>query len=179
MSQVVKVFWLFGRSAAGKTTLARRLHQKLQDRNIPVFYLDGDEMRSGLNSDLGYTDGARLENHRRIAEIARLASAQGFNLVVSTMATQENHRDAVQKILGTKLVWLYIHAPLEECIRRDPKGLYRKAKTGQVKQLLDYPFDMPRPHEQENYIDTLAMNIDDCSQHIHSVVNRHLSDFVI
>lgn len=179
MSHVVKVFWLFGRSAAGKTTLAKRLHQKLKDRNIPVFYLDGDEMRSGLNADLGFNDEARLENHRRIAEIAHLAANQGFNLVVSTMAAQQNHRDVVQKILGAKLVWLYVHAPLEECIRRDPKGLYRKAKAGQVMQLLDYPFDKPRPHEQENYIDTVAVNVEDCCQSILEVVNRHLSDFVI
>jgi len=179
MSHVVKVFWLFGRSAAGKTTLARRLHQQLQDRNIPVIYLDGDEMRSGLNADLGFTDEARLENHRRIAEIAHLAAAQGFNLVVSTMAAQQNHRDVVQKILGVKLVWLYVHASLEECIRRDPKGLYRKAKAGQVKQLLDYPFDLPRLHEQDDYVDTIARSVEDCCQSILGVVNRHLSDFVI
>jgi adenylyl-sulfate kinase len=175
MSKEVKIFWLFGRSAAGKTTLARRLHQKLLDRKVPVLYLDGDELRSGLNADLGFTDEARLENHRRIAEIAQLAAAQGFNLVVSTMATHESHRDVVQKILGVKLVWLYIHAPLEVCIRRDPKGLYRKAKTGQVTQLLDYPFDLPRPHEQENYIDTVALSIEDCCESVLGIIDRHLS----
>lgn len=179
MSHVVKVFWLFGRSAAGKTTLARRLHQKLRDRNIPALHLDGDEMRSGLNADLGFTDEARLENHRRIAEIAQLAAKQGFNPVVSTMATQQSHRDAVRKILGAKLVWLYIHAPLEVCIRRDPKGLYRQAKEGQVRQLLDYPFDLPRPQEQEHYIDTASQSIEDCCQSILGVVHRHMSDFII
>ncbi|MGA2870824.1 MAG: adenylyl-sulfate kinase, partial [Verrucomicrobiota bacterium] len=104
---------------------------------------------------------------------------QGFNLVVSTMAAQQNHRDVVQKILGAKLVWLYIHAPLEVCIRRDPKGLYRQAKEGQVRQLLDYPFDLPRPQEQENYIDTASQSIEDCCQSILGVVHRHMSDFMI
>lgn len=136
-------------------------------------------MRSGLNADLGFTDEARLENHRRIAEIALLAAAQGFNPVVSTMATQQSHRDVVQRILGVRLVWLYVHAPLEECIRRDPKGLYHKARAGQVKQLLDYPFDMPRPHEQENYVDTLAGSVDECCQSIFGVANRHLGNFVV
>jgi adenylylsulfate kinase-like enzyme len=85
----------------------------------------------------------------------------------------------VQKILGPKMVWVYIHAPLDVCIRRDPKGLYRKAQTGQVKQLLDYPFDLPRPHEQENYIDTVSQNIEDCCQSVLSIATRHLSDFAI
>jgi adenylyl-sulfate kinase len=179
MSKAVKVFWLFGRSAAGKTTLAKRLHQNLLERKIPVLYLDGDEMRSGLNADLGFNEESRLENHRRIAEIAQLAAAQEFNLVVSTMAAHESHRDVVQKILGEKLVWLYIHASLEVCIRRDPKGLYRRAKNGQVKQLLDYPFDLPRPHEQEHYIDTVAAPVEDCCQSVLGIVDRHLGDAAV
>jgi adenylyl-sulfate kinase len=174
MSATVKVFWLFGRSAAGKTTLARRLHGALRDRNLPALYLDGDEMRSGLSADLGFTPAARLENHRRCAEVARLAVTQGFNVVVSTIAPECSHRDEVQKILGAHLVWFYIHAPLDICVQRDPKGLYRKARAGQLQQLLDCPFDVPRPRERENYIDTVAQNIDDCHQFIFDVVCRRL-----
>jgi adenylyl-sulfate kinase len=179
MPAIVKVFWLFGRSGAGKTTLARRLHQALQDKNIPVFYVDGDEMRSGLNSDLGFTPAARQENHRRCAELAQLAAAQGFNVVVSTIAPEYAQRDAVQNILGAKLVWFYIHAPLEVCIRRDPKGLYQKAKTGKINQLLDYPFDTPRPPERENWVDTVANNVDECQQSIISIVHGHLTGAMV
>ena len=179
MTTMTKVFWLFGRSGAGKTTLAKRLHDGLADRKVPVFYLDGDEMRSGLTSDLGFTPEARLENHRRIAEVARLAADQGFNVVVSTMAPQHDHRDIVTKVLGSKLVWFYIHAPLDICIQRDPKGLYNRAKTGELKQLLNFPFDVPRPTERENYVDTVAQNIDGCYQSILEVVNAHLADFAI
>jgi len=174
MSNVVKVFWLFGRSAAGKTTLARRLIETLRVRNLPALFLDGDELRSGLSADLGFTPAARLENHRRCAEVARLAVNQGFNVVASTIAPEYAHRDEVQRILGAKLVWCYIHATLDICVRRDPKGLYRKAKAGQLKRLLDCPFDLPRPWERENYLDTVAQNVDACSQTLFEVACRHL-----
>jgi adenylylsulfate kinase len=179
MKSVTKVFWLFGRSGAGKTTLARRLRAGLQDRNIPVIYLDGDEMRSTLCSDLGFKSEARLENHRRIAEIARLLVRQGMNVVVATMAPEYRQRDLVGEILGSNLVWLYIHAPLAVCIERDPKGIYRRAQDGQIKLLIDYPFEAPRPQETHNYIDTSVQNVDDCYQTILEATKTHLNDFAI
>lgn len=176
---ITKVFWLFGRSGAGKTTLALRLRNGLVDRNIPVFLIDGDEMRSGLCSDLEFTTESRIENHRRIAEVAKLASSQGMNVVVSTMAPQHSQRDVVQKVLQQHLTWIYIHAPLDVCIRRDPKGLYNRAKAGTVKNLLDFPFEVPRPHERENYIDTVAQNVEGCYETILELVHAQLSEFVI
>lgn len=179
MTSPAKIFWLFGRCGAGKTTLARRLRDGLVDRKVPVFYLDGDEMRSGLCSDLGFSSEARVENHRRIAEVARLAAEQGFNVIVSTMAPQHDQRDVVAGILGQRLVWLYIHAPLEICIQRDPKGLYGRAKAGRVKDLLTFPFEVPRPHERENYIDTVAQNVEECFHSILEIARASMSDFAI
>ena len=179
MKTITNVFWLFGRSGAGKTTLALRLRDGLADRKIPVVYLDGDEMRSTLCSDLGFKSEARLENHRRIAEMARLLTAQDLNVVVSTMAPEHEQRDLVAKILGDKLIWFYIHAPLDICMQRDPKGLYKRAKEGQVKQLINYPFDVPRPEEREHYINTIAQGIDECYQEILEAVKVRLSDFDI
>ena len=179
MTSPTKVFWLFGRSGAGKTTLARRLRDGLRDRNVPVFYLDGDEMRHGLCADLGFTTEARVENHRRIAEVSLLAAEQGFNVVVSTMAPQHAHRDEVAKVLGRRLVWFYIHAPLEVCIQRDPKGLYRRAQAGQVKDLLNFPFEVPRPQERENYVDTVAQNEENCFHSILEIAEASISDYVI
>jgi adenylylsulfate kinase len=176
---ITKVFWLFGRSGAGKTTLAQRLRDGLLDRKIPVVYLDGDEMRSTLCSDLGFKSEARLENHRRIAEIARLLSKQELNVVVSTMAPEHQQRDLVSEILGDKLVWFYIHAPLDVCMARDPKGIYKRAREGQIKQLINYPFEVPRPQEREHYINTIAQNIDECYQGIMEVAKSHLTDFAI
>jgi len=179
MKNITRVFWLFGRSGAGKTTLALRLRDGLQDRKIPVVYLDGDEMRSTLCSDLGFKSEARLENHRRIAEIARLLSSQGLNVVVSTMAPEHRQRDLVAQILGEKLVWFYIHAPLDICMARDPKGIYKRALEGQIQQLINYPFEVPRPAERENYINTIAQSVDECYQVILEVVKGHLTDFEI
>jgi len=179
MSSLTKVFWLFGRSGAGKTTLAQRLRGGLLDRKIPVFFMDGDEMRTGLSSDLGFSTEARVENHRRIAEVASLAAEQGMNVVVATMAPQHNQRDVVTRVLGDRLVWFYIHAPLDVCIKRDPKGLYSRATAGKVADLLDFPFEVPRPAERENYVDTVAMNIEGCYLSIFEVVAGHLSDFSI
>lgn len=176
---MTKVFWFFGRSGAGKTTLAKRLHQALENRKIPVFYLDGDHMRSGLCADLGFTPESRVENHRRIAEVAKLAAAQGLNVVASTMAPEHCQRDVVLQVLNSHLVWIYVHAPLDVCIRRDPKGLYHRAQAGKVDKLLDYPFEVPRPHERENYIDTVAQNVEGCSSSVLELVQASLSDFAI
>jgi adenylylsulfate kinase len=176
---MTKVFWLFGRSGAGKTTLAKRLYQSFLDRKIPAFYLDGDDMRSGLCSDLVFTAEARLENHRRIAEVAKLAAEQNLNVVVSTMAPQHAHRDAVAKVLGARLVWIYIHAPLDVCIQRDPKGLYHRAQEGKLDKLLNFPFDVPRPHEREFFVDTVAQNVESASQSILELAQDCLNDFAI
>ena len=163
MKTKTKVFWLFGRSGAGKTTLAMRLRDGLADRKIPVVYLDGDEMRSTLCSDLGYKPEARLENHRRIAEMARMLAAQELNVVVSTMAPEHQQRDLVSKILQEKLMWFYIHAPLDICMQRDPKGLYRKARAGQIPDFtgIDSPYEAPLSPELS--IDTENQSIEDAA----------------
>ncbi|HZF02467.1 MAG TPA: adenylyl-sulfate kinase [Methylomirabilota bacterium] len=176
---MTKVFWLFGRSGVGKTTLGRRLHQALMNRKVPVFYLDGDDMRSGLCSDLSFTHEARMENHRRIAEVAKLAAGQNLNVVVCTMAPEHSQRDVVAQVLGKRLAWIYVHAPLEVCIQRDPKGLYHRAQAGQLDKLLNFPFDTPRPHERKYFIDTVAQNIENASQSILELVQVCLSDAAI
>lgn len=179
MAQLTKVFWLYGRSGAGKTTLARQLLAGLHNRNLSAIYLDGDEMRASLCSDLGFKSEARLENHRRIAEVARLLTLQGLNVVVSTMAPEHRHRDLVSQILGTRLVWFYIHAPLAVCIERDPKGIYKRAKEGQIQMLIDYPFEAPRPQECAHYIDTSVQNTDECFQVILQTTQGEMADFSI
>jgi adenylylsulfate kinase-like enzyme len=173
---MTKVFWFFGRCGAGKTTLAKSLHTALLRQKVPVFYLDGDETRSGLNSDLEYTPEARAENHRRIAEVAKLAAEQNFNVIVSTMAPQYNHRDIVSKVLGERLVWIYVHAPLDICIQRDPKGLYHRAQSGKLDKLLNFPFDAPRPQENKNLIDTVAQNVESASRSVLELARAYLTD---
>ncbi|MEN9675715.1 MAG: hypothetical protein RIS76_1611 [Verrucomicrobiota bacterium] len=174
--QVANVFWLFGRSGAGKTTLANRLCQELRERSRPVVFIDGDLARSGLSSDLGFTPGSRTENHRRVAEVARLVCEQGITAVVATMAPEYEQRDLVQRVLGDRIVWVYVEAPLEECLRRDPKGLYRKAKDGKLNHLLDYPFETPRPQEREIVVNTTSAPVDDCHHQLLGDVLRRMGD---
>jgi adenylylsulfate kinase len=176
---LTKVFWLYGRSGAGKTTLANRLLNGMADRQIPVFCLDGDEMRSGLCSDLQFTSEARIENHRRIAEVAKLIAERELNVIVATMAPQYAQRDVAAKVLGPRLVWFLIHAPLDVCIQRDPKGLYRRAKIGQMQNLLDFPFDTPRSHERRYRINTAVQNVEACYLSILKIAQEQLSDFAI
>ncbi len=171
---MTKVFWFFGRSGAGKTTLARKLYDDLSAQKVPLFYMDGDDMRLGLSSDLTFTPEARAENHRRIAEVAKLAADQNLNVIVSTMAPQCSHRDLVSNILGERLVWIYVHASLEVCIQRDPKGLYHRAQAGQLDKLLNFPFDAPRPHERGNFIDTVAEDVESASKQVHDLVESLL-----
>jgi len=174
MNGICKVFWLFGRSGAGKTTLALHLRDGLVQQNIPVVYFDGDEMRSTLCSDLGFQSAARLENHRRIAEISRVLTRQNLNVVVSTMAPEYEHRDLVTRTVGDPLVWFYIDAPLAVCVARDPKGIYKRAQAGQLKQLLDYPFGEPRPQENAHHVDTVAYNVEECHQLILAAAQAQL-----
>jgi adenylyl-sulfate kinase len=174
MNAISKVFWLFGRSGAGKTTLALRLREGLLSQQIPVVYFDGDEMRATLCSDLGFQSEARLENHRRIAEIARMLARQNLTVVVSTMAPEYQHRDLVSQIVGERLVWFYIDAPLAVCVARDPKGIYKRAQAGQLRQLLDYPFGEPRPQEKGHHVDTVAHNEDECYQQVLEAARRQL-----
>jgi adenylyl-sulfate kinase len=173
---MTRIFWFFGRSGAGKTTLATRLQQGLRDRGCPVFFIDGDEARGGLSSDLGFQPGARTEHHRRVAEVARLASRQGIVPIVATMAPEYEQRDVVQRTLGERLIWIFVDAPLDECLRRDPKGLYRRAKAGQVENLLEYPFDKPRSAECHLTIQTGGVEIDKSYRELVDAVMSRLED---
>ena len=173
---MTRVFWLFGRSGAGKTTLATRLYQGLQDRGLPVFYLDGDEARAGLSSDLGFHSDARTEHHRRLAEVARLASRQGIMPIAATIAPEYAQRDVVRRTLGKQLVWIHVDAPLEECLRRDPKGLYRRAKAGELQDFMEYPFAPPRAEEQRLTIRTGAAAVEESYSELLREVLGRLSD---
>ncbi len=176
---MTKVFWLFGRSGAGKTTLANRLRDGLRDRRLSVFFIDGDLARSGLSSDLGYHPGARTEHHRRIAEVARMVAEQGIIPVVATMAPEYEQRDQVSKTLGDQLVWVFVDAPLDECLRRDPKGLYKQAKEGKIRNLIEYPFQTPRPDERQIMINTTIGGVDECYQRLLEETLAKLSDYMI
>lgn len=156
------IFWFFGRSGAGKTTLAQLTAEILRYHSVPVVLLDGDDIRRGLSSDLGFDEVARTETHRRVAEVAKICSANGVVTLAATIAPQHIQREAVNRIVGAFVSWIYVDAPLEVCAERDPKGLYSEEREGFLDDLSSYPFDDPPPGGVDLRCRTAQFSLDEC-----------------
>jgi adenylyl-sulfate kinase len=146
------VVWFTGLPGSGKSTLAQLLEQELVQTGHPAFILDGDNIRRGLNSDLGFTDKDRHENIRRVAEAAALFADAGLICIAAFISPFVKDRQRAREAVGTdRFVEVYISTPLEVCEQRDPKGLYRKARQGQIKHFtgLTSPYEPPSAPELE------------------------------
>lgn len=131
--QSPRVIWLTGLSGAGKSTIANAIETRLHARDNHTYILDGDNVRHGLNKDLGFSDQDRVENIRRVAEVARLMADAGLIVIVAFISPFRVDRDLARNLMSDgEFVEVFIDTPLQECIRRDPKGLYRKALTGGI-----------------------------------------------
>lgn len=140
------VVWLTGLSGAGKSTLAGLLEKQLIDDGLPIVCLDGDDIRRGLSSDLGFSRDDRKENIRRIAEVARLLADAGIVVVVSAISPYESDRVDASDVIGAqRLSVVHVSCPLEVCVQRDVKALYRRALTGDVAQFtgISSPYEVP------------------------------------
>lgn len=156
------VLWMTGLSGSGKSTLAKGLEKKLYQEGILTKLLDGDNLRTGLNTDLGFSDEDRTENIRRVAETAKLFMNCGIVTICSFVSPTLKIRKMARDIIGEiNYFEVYVHASFEECAKRDVKGLYEKAIRGEIKDFtgLDAPFD-----ESETpfvKIDTEKESVDD------------------
>ena len=129
-----KIIWFTGLSGSGKTTLGIKLTQYLRSHNFSTIYLDGDELRGGLSNDLSFTDASREENIRRVAELSKLLISQVDFVIVSTISPTNILRNLAKEIIGKKLFSLvYLSTPISECMKRDPKGHYKNANLGKIK----------------------------------------------
>lgn len=149
LNQHARVFWMCGLSGAGKSTLASILDNELTLRGYLCQVIDGDDIRSGLNKGLGYTEEDRRENLRRVAEVARLFARSGIITVVSFISPTESIRQTIRKIVGEDYIEVFVDAPIEICEQRDTKGLYKQAREGKIKNFtgIDSPFEPPaNPH---------------------------------
>lgn len=144
---IPKVIWLFGRSESAKTAPATRLTERFKSTGTFAVHLDGTTLRAGLSSDLGFSVRDRAENHRRLAEIARLLVTQGMTVVVSSMAPMRLHRDAVRAVLEDSVTWVHVDASVETCTERAPKRLYQMAREGRVPDFLDFPLEASEADE--------------------------------
>ena len=146
LKQKSPVIWLTGLSGSGKSTIANELALKLHKEGKLAYVLDGDNIRMGLNKDLSFSDDDRKENMRRIAEVAKLMSDTGVIVITAFISPFREERDEVKNIIGkNNFVGVYVEAPLMVCEERDPKGLYKKARNGEIPMFtgIDSPYEKP------------------------------------
>lgn len=140
------MIWFTGLSGSGKSTLAIALERELQKRNLLCRILDGDNIRSGINNNLGFTAEDRIENIRRIAEIGKLFVDTGIITIAAFISPNNELREMASRIIGKDdFIEIYISTPIEECEKRDVKGLYAKARRGEIKNFtgISAPFEAP------------------------------------
>ena len=138
--------WFTGLSGAGKSTLAYALHEDLSASGVNTFVLDGDVLRTGLNSDLGFSPTDRAENVRRVGEVAKLMTEAGVTVLVALISPYRADRDTVRKLfVPGQFIEVFVDAPLLTCIKRDVKGLYAKAQRGEVAAMtaMTSPYEAP------------------------------------
>jgi adenylyl-sulfate kinase len=166
------VVWMTGLSGAGKSTLARALHEELTKTDVRCFVLDGDDLRSGLNSDLGFSAEDRLENVRRIAHVARLISSQGHVVIVAAITPSHISRALARGIVGQTFREVFVDTPLAICEARDPKGLYRKARSGTLKAFTGVSDIYERPDSPDLVLHTDASSIAEETQRLLALIPR-------
>jgi len=156
------VLWFTGLSGAGKSTLALALERELFARGFQVYVLDGDNIRSGLNADLGFDPGDRAENIRRVGEVAALFADAGMIAISALISPYRADRERARKAAGDAFHEIYIHAPLEVCEQRDPKGLYRRARAGEIAEFTGISSPYEPPETPDLVVPTHELPPEDC-----------------
>lgn len=154
------VLWMTGLSGSGKSTIAKGLEKRLHESGFLSYVLDGDNVRSGINANLGFTDEDRTENIRRVSEISKLMVDAGVITINSFVSPTLAIRQQAKSIIGeTDFIEVYINAPFEVCAERDVKGLYKKALAGEIKNFtgLDAPFEAPTQPDIEVKTDQMTV----------------------
>jgi len=149
-----KTIWLTGLSASGKSTLAHALEHQLVDMGKPCYVLDGDNVRHGLNKDLDFSEASRTENIRRIAEVAKLMNDAGLIVITAFISPLRADRQMAKDIIGDDFKEVYVSTSIDICESRDPKGLYAKARAGQVKHFTGISAPYEAPEAPDLMIDT-------------------------
>ena len=166
--------WLTGLPGAGKSTIANLLEKQLFASGRHTFILDGDNIRHGLSRDLGFSEADRVENIRRAMEVARLFVDAGLVVIVAFISPFRAERELARSRFETdEFVEIYVDASLEECERRDPKGLYAKARRGELADFTGIDSDYEPPEAPEIRLDTLAGSPDECVGLVLSYLESH------
>ncbi len=176
LNQRSLVIWLTGLSGSGKTTIAKGIERALYDRGHLAQVLDGDNIRSGINNNLGFSEIDRLENIRRIAEVSKLYINSGIITINSFISPTEEIRQMAIDIIGKENFFeIFVNAPIEVCEQRDTKGLYKKAREGKIKDFtgISSPFEIPVNADLEIRTDQLEIEdaIVKCMKKILPILN--------
>ena len=167
--------WLTGLSGSGKSTLAFELERRLHQLDHACYVLDGDIIRHDLNRDLGFTPADRMENIRRVAEVARMFNDAGLIVITAFIAPYAKDREAARDIIGAeRFLETYLTADLETCERRDPKGLYAKARAGQIADFtgISAPYEVPA--NPALALDTALRSVDVCAQDLFALLSTRV-----
>ena len=173
--QKPKVLWFTGISGSGKSTLANALDERLTIDGKHCYILDGDNMRSGLCSDLDFSDSSRDENIRRVAETARLMFNAGLIVIVATISPFKRHRDFARSLFPSGDFYeVYINTSFEDCAKRDPKGLYKKAKSGKVENFTGKTSSYEIPVNPDLNIKTHSQSVKEAAEEILNFFKKKL-----
>ncbi len=159
------VIWLTGLPASGKSTLALALQERLRSQGLPVVVLDGDEARRTLSADLGFSPEDRERHNLRVIQVSKLLVQQGFGVIVPLISPYRAIRARAREELERYLE-VYVRCPLEECIRRDPKGLYARARRGEIQEFTGISAPYEEPERPEVTVDTDRLSVEECVQRI-------------
>ncbi|MBS2210203.1 adenylyl-sulfate kinase [Carboxylicivirga mesophila] len=166
-----KVIWFTGLSGSGKSTLASALEKELYRRGILCKLLDGDNIRTGINSNLGFSDEDRTENVRRIAEVCKLFLDGGLITLSAFISPTKEIRDLSKDIIGREdFIEVYVNPPLAACEKRDTKGLYKKARAGEISDFTGISAPFEPPVNPDLNIDTSKYSVDECVEQILEVI---------
>ncbi|MFA0083755.1 adenylyl-sulfate kinase [Vibrio breoganii] len=161
------VLWFTGLSGSGKSTIANAVELKLNQLSIHSYLLDGDNVRHGLNSDLGFSDEDRIENIRRIGEVAKLFVDSGSLVLTAFISPFIADREQVRALLPeNEFIEVFVDTPIETCELRDPKGLYKKARKGEIKHFTGLTSDYEAPHSAEIHLKTDHQSIEESAEQV-------------
>ena len=160
------VLWFTGLSGSGKSTLANALNEALHIKKVSTYLLDGDNIRHGLCKDLGFSDKDREENIRRIGEVANLFMNAGIVTITAFVSPFKSDREKVRKIIGKDFIEIFCAASLDICEKRDTKGLYKKARLGEIRDFTGISSPYEIPNDPEIMLDTGSLELNDSVRQI-------------
>ncbi|MBI2410356.1 MAG: adenylyl-sulfate kinase [Candidatus Kerfeldbacteria bacterium] len=168
------ILWFTGLSGSGKSTITVALEQALYQHGHASYRLDGDNIRHGLNKDLGFSPEDRTENIRRIGEVAKLMMDAGLVVMTSFISPYRADRDLARSLVAPgEFLEIYVKCSLEKCEERDPKGLYKKARAGEIPEFTGISAPYEEPEEPELVLDTATLSVDEAVQTILEYLKQH------